>query len=111
MSGVANIEKQVYACVSEHYGPCVLKQSGNPCEIKALQAYNGTRFCEVYEADAVKLVYVIRCLSENTCVPAGDLGRLLFVETCMGQCWTVEDGEAPDIGEVIFAEKLMDELR
>ena len=25
LSGVANIEKQVYACVSQHYGPCVLK--------------------------------------------------------------------------------------
>ena len=255
LSGIAKIEKQVYTCVSEHYGPCVLKQSGNPYECKALREYSGTCFCEVYEADAAKgvmllerivpgtelkdtpalderlaifcdvwqnlhavpagkatyqtymdwvsritaymcgrddhqalcekmtkaeqicrelcatypgemllhgdlhhhnillgkqgrwriidpkgvvgdpvfdiprfilnefdnefgdtpdaakLVYAIQRLSESIRVPAGDLGRLLFVETCMGQCWTVEEGEAPDIGEVNFAEKLMDELR
>ena len=255
LSGIANIEKQVYTCVSEQYGPCVLKRSGNPYESKALRAYSGTCFCEVYEADAAngvmllerivpgtelkdvselderlavfcdvwqglhavpadkaayqtymdwvsritahmrgrddhralyekmaraericrelwqtytgemllhgdlhhhnillgeqgrwriidpkgvvgdpvfdiprfvlnefdnafgdtpdaaKLVYVMRRLSGSVRVPAGDLGRLLFIETCMGQGWTVEDGEVPDIGEVIFAEKLMDELR
>jgi len=66
LSGVANIEKQVYGCASEQYGPCVLKHSDNPCERKTLREYSGTRYCEVYEVDAANEVMLLERIVPGT---------------------------------------------
>ena len=61
--------------------------------------------------DHAKLVYIIRTLSKELGVPEIDLKRLLYVETCMGQCWCLNNGETPSLNEVLFAEQLMDKVK
>ena len=55
-----------------------------------------------------KFTYITMTLSKKLGVPEFDIRRLVYVEKCMESCWCVEDDEKPNMGEVLFAERLMD---
>lgn len=58
-----------------------------------------------------KFVHITRTLSENFNIPEYDIRRLTYVEMCMAICWSVDSGRNPDIDEILFTEKLMNEMR
>lgn len=60
--------------------------------------------------DDEKIVYITKALSEKFGIPEFDIRRLTYVEMCMANCWSVESAEEPNIDDVLFAEKMMNEL-
>jgi len=57
-----------------------------------------------------KYAHVARTLSDNLSVPEHDIRRLVYVETCMANCWCVEDGDEPNMSDVALAETAMEEI-
>ena len=55
-----------------------------------------------------KIAYITQELSKKLHIPQYDIHRLLFVEICMANSWSVESSKIPNMEEVLFAEKLMD---
>lgn len=58
-----------------------------------------------------KYATIIGALSKKLSVPEYDIRRLTYAEMCMANSWSVESGEAPNMEEVLFTEKMMDEMR
>jgi len=56
----------------------------------------------------LKFAHITRTLAEKFNIPEYDIRRLVYVDTCMSDCWWVEDGGTFDIREVLFAEEMMD---
>lgn len=50
---------------------------------------------------------MIQTLSQRLNIPEADIRTLLYIETCMAQCWYVEDGQQPNQNQVNFVEKLL----
>ena len=57
-----------------------------------------------------KYIRITRTLSDKFDIPEHDIRCLTYVETCMANCWSVEDGEAPDMASVFFTEAMMNEM-
>lgn len=57
-----------------------------------------------------KIIHITRTLSCKLSIPESDIRRLIYVEMCMSESWNVESGQIPVIDNVMFAEKLMDEM-
>lgn len=57
-----------------------------------------------------KYIYITRTISSKFNIPEYDIRRLVYVEMCMSNCWNVEDGQEPNIDEVLFTENLMNEM-
>lgn len=54
--------------------------------------------------------YITQVLSKKLHIPEYDIRRLTYVEMCMANSWTVESNEAPNMEEVLFTEKMMNEM-
>lgn len=57
-----------------------------------------------------KFKHITKTLSEKFSIAEYDIRCLNHVETCMGQCWSIEDAEEPDIEIVLFTEKMMNDV-
>lgn len=57
-----------------------------------------------------KFVHITKTLSEKFNIPEYDIRRLTYVEMCMSICWCADSGENPNMDEVLFTEKLMNEM-
>lgn len=54
--------------------------------------------------------YITQQLSKKLHISEYDIRRLTYVEMCMANCWSVESNETPDMEELLFTEKMMDEM-
>lgn len=54
-------------------------------------------------------VHITRTLSKKFKLSEYDIRCLTYVEMCMANCWSVEDGEEPDMKSVLFTEKMMND--
>ena len=57
-----------------------------------------------------KFTYITKSLSAKFNIPEYDVRCLTHVEMCMANCWNVESAEEPDIGAVLFTEKMMNKM-
>jgi len=57
-----------------------------------------------------KYTHITRFLSGKLNIPEYDIRCLVYVEMCMANCWCVENKEKPNMDEVLFTEKLMNEM-
>jgi len=55
--------------------------------------------------------HITKTLSVKFNIPEVDIRKLVYVEMCMANCWCVESNEIPNINDVLFTEKLMEEWR
>jgi len=56
-----------------------------------------------------KLTHITRTLATRLDIPECDIRRLTYVEMCMANCWNVESNDKPNMDEVLFTERMMDE--
>ena len=60
-----------------------------------------------------KLTHITRTLSAKLEILESDIRRLTYVELCLAQCWSADNGrklDIEDINEILFIEKFMEEL-
>jgi len=57
-----------------------------------------------------KFPYIVRTLAEKLGVPTQDIILLFYVEMCMANSWNVESGDDVDWNDVLFAERMMNEI-
>lgn len=57
-----------------------------------------------------KYIHITKTLSEKFNIPEYDIRCLTYVEMCMANCWSVESAEEPDMANVLFTEKMMNEM-
>jgi len=57
-----------------------------------------------------KFTHITKTLSEKFNIPESDIRSLTYVEMCMANSWCVESRQEPSINEVLFTEKLMNEM-
>lgn len=62
---------------------------------------------DITEESYRKIYYIIRVLSEKLNVPEFILRQCLYVETTMGVCWCVEDGDVPNMESVVFVDTIL----
>lgn len=81
----------IFQCDSKKYGQCVLKigksAEDTENERRVLHAYNGKRFCKLYQADTVNGALLIECITPGTRLRAQpDLDKRLaaFFEVSCG---------------------------
>ena len=62
------------------------------------------------EAFIKKYTCITKYLSEKLDIPEFDIRCLVYVETCMANCWNVESSVKPDMESVLFTEQMMEKI-
>jgi streptomycin 6-kinase len=62
---------------------------------------------EINEGFTAKYNFIIETLSEKLYIPQSDLLKLVYVEMCMSESWSVESNEAPNMSEVEFTRAML----
>lgn len=55
----------------------------------------------------IKINRIIEYFEQVFNIPKSKIKQSFFVEMAMAACWQIEDGLAPDIQDIVFAEKVM----
>jgi len=52
---------------------------------------------------------MIQRFSKQLAIPVVDVVKLVYMEICLSQCWSIEDGEEPSLVEIEFVERYLSE--